>query len=392
MKKLMKKRSLYFYIGVVVVGMALVAAAQYYAAESQVVLDDQRQEGIAEAQSVESEFRRVKVFRPFPMPIQDVLALPGTVEASADIELAAKIGGTVSSITVREGDLASAGQVLLNLEMQLEKAQLREAQINFALAQGNRADMERLFGESIISRSERNEAVGIATRAQTIVEAQQSRVNEGKITAPINGIVDHVGVDVGEHLNAGQPVFRIVDIDRIKVVVNIPEKDVAYFRAGQDVRLSAFVNGEERQVGGAIEHVTLTADPASRTYPVKVIADNPGRLLRPGMIVSAELVRRSRAQAIALPIFSVIDGEAGPVVYVVEDGEAHQRPIQTGAIEGSVIEITGGLEPGEAVIVVGQRSLMDGERVEIVSDLTEAAQALIAQGVDLSRLASELAP
>lgn len=392
MKKILKKRSLYFYVGMLLVATLLVAAARYYAEGSQAALADQREAGLIDAKSVKAEFRRVKVFRPFPMAIQDVLELPGTVEASEDIELATTIGGMVNAIAVHEGDRASAGQTLLNLDMKQEKAQLREAQINFALAQGNRADLERLFNDSIISRSERNEAVGIATRAQAIVEAQQAKVNQGKITSPINGIVDHIAVDVGEHVNAGQPVLRIVDIDRIKVVLNIPEKDVAYFRAGQRVGLSATINGERRHVEGSIEHVTLTADRDSHTYPVKVIAENPGRLLRPGMIVSAALVRRSRGDAIALPIFSVIDREGGPVVFVVKDGEVQQRPIQTRAIEGSLVEIASGLEVGEAVVVVGQRSLIDGERVEIVEDLTESAKALLDQGMDASHLVSSLAP
>lgn len=392
MPALLKKRSLLFYASVGVLALGLIAAARFYAGESQAALAEQREAGMADSRDNETEVRRVKVFRPFPMNVEDVLTLPGTVEASRDIELAATIGGTVASIAVTEGARTEAGQTLLKLDMRTEEAQLREAQINFALAQGHRADMERLFEQSIISRSERNDAVGTATRAQAIVEQQQARVNEGRIEAPIAGIVDLVDVDVGEHINAGQKVMRLVDIDRIKVVLNIPEKDVAWFRAGQPVHLSSRINGAEQRVEGAIEHVTLTADPVSRTYPVKVIAENPGRLLRPGMIVSAELVRRSRSDAIALPFFSVIDGEGGPVVFVVEDGEAHQRPVQTRAIQGGIVEIAAGLKAGESVVVVGQRTLVDGEKVRIVEDLTEPARAMIARGVDVSRLPLELAP
>lgn len=392
MPKFMNKRSAFFYAFIVFLALGLIAGARYYASESQAALAEQREEGMASARDIGSELRRVKVFRPFPMNVEDVLSLPGTVEASRDIELASTIGGTVAEIAVSEGDRTEAGQTLLKLDMRTEEAQLREAQINFALAQGNRADMERLFGQSIISRSERNEAVGVATRAQAIVEQQQARVNEGRIKSPIAGIVDLVDVDEGEHINAGQTVMRIVDIDRVKVVLNIPEKDIAWFRGGQQVHLSTRINGSECKVEGAIEHVTLTADPVSRTYPVKVIAENPERLLRPGMIVSAELVRRSRNDAIALPFFSVIDRESGPVVFVVEDGEAQQRPVETRAIQGGIVEIASGLEADEAVVVVGQRSLVDGEKVEIVEDLTESARAMIAQGVDVSRLPLELAP
>lgn len=391
MKRIRGARSLYFYAAVLVLAMGLVAAGRYYARESQAVLAEQRQSGIEASQASATEFRRVKVFRPFPMTIDDILTLPGTVEASQDIELAATIGGTVASIAVKEGDRVAAGQNVVRLDMGQQEALLREAQINFGLAQGNRADMERLFNESIISRSERNEAVGLAVRAQALVEAQQARVNEGRIDSPIHGIVDRVPVDKGEHVNAGQVVMKIVDIDRIKVVVNIPERDIAYFKAGQPVGLTARINNEERLLAGTIDHVTLTADPLSRTYPVKVIAENPGGVLRPGMIVSAKMVRRSMPGAIALPFFSVLDREGGPVVFVVEDGEAHQRSVTTRAIQGGVVEIASGLGEGEPVVIVGQRTLMDGERVEIVEDLTEPARQLLAQGLDVSRLSMELA-
>lgn len=391
MKGMRGVRNLYFYGAVVAVALGLIAAGRHYAAESQAALAEQRQAGMEASRAQVAEFRRVKVFRPFPMAMEDILTLPGTVEASEDIELAATIGGTIETLSVKEGDRVKAGQNVVKLDMRQQEALLREAQINFGLAQGNRADMERLFEQAIISKSERNEAVGLAVRAQALVEAQQARVNDGRIDSPIEGTVDRVPVDVGEHVNAGQVVMKIVDIDRIKVVVNIPEKDIAYFRAGQPVKLKARVNDEERVLSGTIDHVTLTADPLSRTYPVKVVADNPDRVLRPGMIVSAQLVRRSMPEAIALPFFSVLDREGGPVVFVVEGAEAQQRPVRTRAIQGGVVEIASGLEAGEAVVVVGQRTLMDGERVEIVEDLTEPAKQLLAQGLDVSKLSMETA-
>jgi membrane fusion protein, multidrug efflux system len=382
----------YFFYGVIfALAGALVLAARIYAESSQQAIADQRRAGLENSRRGEIDTPRVKIFRLFPLPIEDVLILPGTVEASADVHLAAPIGGIVAAISAKEGDRVQAGRNLLRLDMSQHEAQLREARTNFALAAGNRADMERLFEQNIVSRSERNEAVGLAERARALVEAQIARVREGQIDAPISGIVDRVSVEVGEHVNAGQAVIRLVDIDRVKAVLNVPEKDVAYFTRGQSVDLAVIIGGAEHRVAGTIEHVALTADPVSRTYPVKVLADNPEGHLRPGMIVSARLVRRGRPDALALPFFTVMDREEGAVVFVAEEGHAFRRRVETRAVQGGLVEIISGLREGETVIVVGQRSLAEGEAITVVEDLTPMARRMLDEGADLSKLSLEAA-
>jgi membrane fusion protein, multidrug efflux system len=392
MKRPGLRKYFFIYGAALAVACVLILAARLYAQSSQQAIAEQRRAGLADSHRAEIETTRVKVFRVFPMPIEDILTLPGNIEASADVHLAAPVGGIVAWIGVREGDRAERGSTILRLDMGQYEAQLREARTNFALAAGNRADMEKLFEQNIVSRSERNEAIGLAERARALVEAQIARVREGQIDAPIGGVIDRVSVEVGEHVNAGQPVIRLVDIDRVKAVLNVPEKDIVYFSPGQSVELAAVAAGEEYRVAGVIDHVALTADPISRTYPVKVLVENPQGRLRPGMIVSARLVRHGRPDALALPFFTVMDREGGSVVFVAESGHAYRRRVETRAIQGGLVEIISGLEQGEAVIVVGQRSLTDGEPITVVDDLTEAARRMLEQGADLAALPLELTP
>lgn len=390
MKRSGLKRSVYFYGAVGATAIVLIVAARLYASGSQEARAKQREAGLAETQRQQAEVERVKVFRPFPMAIEDVLTMPGTVEAFEDIDLAAPTGGTVAWIGVKEGDRIEAGRALLKLDMGQQEAVLREAQTNLALAEGNREDMVKLFESNIISRSERDEAIGLALRARALAEAQEARVNDGRIDAPISGVVDRLTVDEGEHINPGQTVMKIVDVDRIKVVLNVPEKDIHQIRTGQPVRLSTQEAGATYDFQGTIDYVAMTADPVSRTYPVKVVAENPEHRLRPGMIVSARLVRRSLPDALALPFFSVMDRDDISVVFVVEEGVARQRRVETGAIQGGIVEVASGVAAGEAVVIVGQRALVDGEAVEIVEDLTEPAKRLLEQGGDVSHLSMEL--
>ena len=108
------------------------------------------------------------------------------------------------------------------------------------------------------------------------------------------------------------------------------------------------------------------------------------------MIVRAKLVRRELENAIAVPFFTIIDREDGKSVFVVEDGIARERAIEYGAYQGGLVEVRGGLELGEQVVVVGQRSLVNGEPVDIAQNVTDIAKAFVASGGDLSEIQQDL--
>ena len=109
-------------------------------------------------------------------------------------------------------------------------------------------------------------------------------------------------------------------------------------------------------------------------------------ILRPGMIVRAHLIRREVEEAIAVPFFTIIDREEGKAVFVVDNGVARARPIEYGTFEKGLVEIRSGLEPGDKLIIVGQRGLVEGQKVEVTQDVTPLAKQWIAQGKDISEL------
>ena len=137
---------------------------------------------------------------------------------------------------------------------------------------------------------------------------------------------------------------------------------------------------------GTIVFISMTADSATRTYIVKVLVDNSAGILRPGMIVRAHLVRRELEAAIAVPFFTIIDREQGKAVFVVEDGVARARQIQYGTFEKGLVEIRSGLNVGERLVIVGQRGLVDGQKVEVTQDITPLARQWITEGKDISEL------
>jgi membrane fusion protein, multidrug efflux system len=136
-----------------------------------------------------------------------------------------------------------------------------------------------------------------------------------------------------------------------------------------------------------LDYVSLTADATTRTYPIKVVVANPEQVLRPGMIVRANFIRRQLEQAIAVPFFTIVDHESGKSVFVVDqDNTARIRPIEYGTFQRGIVEIRSGLNVGDRLIIVGQRKLVDGEKVEIADDITLLAKQWLSEGKDLSQL------
>ncbi|MCL5271287.1 MAG: efflux RND transporter periplasmic adaptor subunit [bacterium] len=331
----------------------------------------------------------VKICRVFPVPLTDVLKLPGTVEAFDDIDLATRIPGTVEWVGPREGDRIAKGQRLLQLDVAGAQAQAARARTAHELAQIKLKRLGELRQNNIIAPEMYDNAEADLKTCKAALDEAEVNLRYGTLLSPIDGVLERRYADPGEHVDAGKSVMRIVHIDKVKVMLNVPEKDVLHFQRGQAADL-VFDNGQPHAFKGAIDWIAMAADPATRTYSMKILVDNPDHLLRPGMIVDARLVRRRIAQAVVVPFFTIIDREDGKAVYVVERGVARERPIDYGIFQGGTVEITRGLKAGDQLIVVGQRNLVDGQPVQVAQDVTEQARQFMTNGGDLSKLILDL--
>ncbi len=366
--------------------VALYFGAQVYARKSQERLSRTRQEALAESGREQKEGALVKVCAVFPQRLVDALVLPGTVEPYQDISLAAKMGGAVEWIGPKEGDRVEKGQEMLRLDVAEIRARLKKAETAHELADLRYRRIRELKDQGVATAEQLDSADAALKTSRADLQEAMVYLENGTLYAPESGILDRRDVDPGEHIDTGKPIFRIVDIDKVKVVFPIPEKDIQYFQRGQKVRITAS-NGVTRKFEGEIEFVALAADLLSRTYPLHVAIDNSGHDLRPGMIVRGNLVRREVPDGIAVPFFCIVEREDGKSVFLIENGIAVERPIEYGIFIGGMVEIVKGLSAGEMLVLVGQRNLVSGEKVIIAEDLTAAATAYLASGRDLSRLA-----
>lgn len=269
---------------------------------------------------------------------------------------------------LREGDTIVAGApiVYLNTDLLLASYQRALAQFDFDGREYQR--ILRLYEHDASARNELDDARAKRDISKATLDEAAAQLARAVIVAPIDGILNSLPMEVGEYATPGDSVAQIVDIDRVKVVVDVPERDVHYLNVG-DV---AEVHAETPQilnVTGLITYVSEIADEQTRTTRVEITVPNPDRTLRSGQILRAHLTRRVIDDVIMIPLAAVIPLEHGKAVYVVDDdGNARRKEVELGLMKGRDVRILSGLDVGDRLIVVGHRYVGPGQPVTVVEE------------------------
>ncbi len=307
---------------------------------------------------------KVSVMKVERTTMNDVLVLPGDTEAWEDVRLASDKDGRVEWVGPKEGDAVRKGELIAKIDAEALKAALERAQSSFDLADELYRRRQILYERRIISKEELDRSITERAVAEANLRQAKVEYERGFLHSPINGMVNHLYVDPGEYVARGAPVAELVNVDRIKINLNVPEVDVRYLRTGQPVMVTVDAL-PDRRLSGVIDFVAYKADPATKTFQVRVLIENPAREIRPGMIARVAMLRRTVPDAVAAPLFSLVDKGGERYVFVEKDGVAHARLVSLGIIEGDRIQITRGLEPGENLIVAGQTEVEEGARVQV---------------------------
>ena len=297
-----------------------------------------------------------------PAAMRDVVFLPGETEAYEDVKVAANTSGRVEWIGPGEGQAVKKGDRLAKIDVSALAASLEHARAAYKLAHDLCERRRRLYENKIIAKEELDQSETQLKLAAADLAQVKVRYNHGFPESPITGIINHLYVDVGEYADMGKPIADIVNIDRIKINVRVPELDVRYVKKGQatPIRIDAFA---DRTLFGTVEFVAFKADPATKTFLVRSVIENPNHDIRPGMIGRVAFVRRDIPEAIAVPLFAIVDKGGERIVFVEKDGVAESRVISIGVIEVDRVQITSGLNIGDHLIVRGQTEVEDGMRV-----------------------------
>ena len=311
-----------------------------------------------------------------PTTIYDRINLPGVIEPWEKLSVLAKIHGTVVKVEVNEGETVTKGQVIARIDPDDFRIAVDSARATYELATAQHKRLASLFDEGIVPEAEIEKLEAQVKTSKASLENAELMFSRCTITAPISGVIRRLDATEGLLLNVSDPVAEILQVDKVKAVVGIPESDVALVRDIKDVTLTIQALDNKEIVG---RHHFLASSPENdaRLYRLELAIDNEDNLIMPGMFFRAQLVKRVITDAVAVPLFTVIKREDQQFVFVEEDGVAKKLPVELGIMEDWRVQITKGLSPGSRVVVEGHRDIDHGNKLKTVRVIDDPREALL---------------
>jgi RND family efflux transporter MFP subunit len=306
------------------------------------------------------------------------LVATGSIFPWQEIIIAPEVGGyQVAAVNVEIGDVVKKGQLLARLssgllqsQVAISRASVEQATAILANAQAalrrgeslstsgglSGADLDQLRSNGIAAQA------GLST-ASANLDSAELRLRFTRVTAPDDGVITARSANIGQVVQAGTEMLRLLRRSRIEWRAEVPEADLALVRAGQKVDIATAAGVE---LGGSVRSVAPTVQSNSRTGIIYVDIDAPaGGDARPGMFARGEIAV-ARADALLVPLASVVVQDGYSYVYVIRgNNTVERRRVQTGGIQGSAIEVTGGIGVGDRIVDRGAGFLSDGAAIRI---------------------------
>jgi membrane fusion protein (multidrug efflux system) len=317
---------------------------------------------------------QVLVIQPEPR-VADVMDLPAVVEPNRVVRVSAEVAGRIEKLTLDDGAPVKAGDMILELNTDLLKAEYDRALAQNVFDKAEVERMDKLLVGGAATERQRDETAARLRISTATVAQMKAHLDRTRIVAPIGGVINRVSVEKGEYMQPGTVIADIVDTTVVKVAVDVPERDVQFVRLGDEGRVRAVVRGEEREFLGRVTFQSSLADSLTRVSRCEVTVANRDGTLRSGQIVRVRLVRRVIENAIMIPLLSVIPLESGKAVYVAVGDMAQQRIVTLGFLRGREAQATSGIEAGDRLIVAGHRFVGPGQKIKVVEDAASAKGA-----------------
>ncbi len=289
------------------------------------------------------------------------LSVIGTAEAIQGVTIGADLPGTIDKIHFESGQSVKEGDILVELDIRQETAQLAniEAQRDLAKIQYGRS--EQLVKAGVISKSDYDAAAAQQKATEAQVGDIKAQIARKTIHAPFTGVLGIRQVSLGQYLAAGQAIVSLQSISPIYVNFGVPQQDASKMGIGHGLRVTS-ESLPGMGFNGKITALDSVINEQTRNIQVQATFQNPGGKLRPGMFVQVELPLGEPRQVIPLPASAINYAPYGDSVYVVSDmtdpkGKSYrgvkQQVVKIEGTRGDQVAVVSGLNPGDEVVSAG---------------------------------------
>lgn len=324
-------------------------------------------------------------------PWQSRLPAIGTLKAYQGVDLSLEVAGTVTALKFESGQQVRAGQVLLQLDNDVERATLGTAEADLGLARVEYGRGSRLVGDQAISKGEFDRLAAQFRKAEATVAQLKASLAKKQIVAPFDGTIGIRQVDVGDYLASGTIIATLQDTSSLYLDFYVPEQALPSLSVGQLAQVTvAAWPGQSFQA--TISAINPKVDDATRNLLIRATLPNPQRKLLPGMFASVQVLLAESPDRIAIPESAITYSLYGNSVYVIVPGKndkgeperdaqgapkwvVERRFVETGERRDGMVAIGKGLAVGDRVVSGGQLKLDNGSHVAISPDPLGAAGA-----------------
>ncbi len=308
------------------------------------------------------------------------IAAIGTTRAANGVDLAVQISGVVKDIRFKPNQQVNAGELILQLDDAVEKADLIDAQAGVALESSTLSRSKTLTSRGVGTQASNEQAVAQFATARSRLARTQAVIDQKALKAPFSGVIGIARINVGQFLQPGTVVATLQDLKSMKVDFSMPEQMIDLIKIGQSVKFGL----EETSLNlvGHIIGVDPKVDPQTRLVSVQAMFENNGdNSILPGRFVHVRIELPREENIVTVPQTAVITSLYGDYVYTIqEEAKGDQKQliakqvfVKVGRREGTESEIVSGLTPGQKIVIAGQNKIQSGAVITINNSIDVTA-------------------
>jgi membrane fusion protein (multidrug efflux system) len=313
----------------------------------------------------------------------------GTAKAANGVELAFETAGIVSQIKFKANQEVRKGEVLVQLDDTVERADIQDVQAAVKTAESSFERAKTLSSRGYGTEANFDQASALLAAARSRLARLQATIDQKALKAPFSGVIGIPRIDVGQYLQPGTVIASFQDLSSMKVDFTVPEQRAGEIKLGQEIR--AGVTEADLPFKGRVIGKDPRVDPATRLVSVQaLIEDNKDGSVLPGQFLHVEVILPEQPNVMTVPQTAVITSLYGDYVYTVEQEERAGQQVQvvkqvfvnTDRRRGGAIEILSGIQSGQQVVASGQNKLQAGATVKIDNtiDVTKLDTTKLANG------------
>jgi membrane fusion protein (multidrug efflux system) len=313
----------------------------------------------------------------------------GTAKAANGVELAFEIAGIVSEIKFKANQNVKQGEVLVQLDDTVERADIQDVQANVKTAESSFERAKTLSTRGYGTEANLDQASALLAAARSRLARLQATIEQKALKAPFSGVIGIPRIDVGQYLQPGTVIASFQDLSSMKVDFTVPEQRAGEINLGQEVRIGTTENNLPFK--GRVTGKDPRVDPKTRLVSVQaLVEDNKDGAILPGQFLHVEVILPEQPNVMTVPQTAVIASLYGDYVYTIDQEEKQGQQVQvvkqvfvkTGRRRGGALEIVSGVNPGQQVVASGQNKLQSGATVKIDNsiDVTKLESSKLASG------------